>query len=82
MDDRWQIFFEKFRETVTVEQLPVNIPRFDLELSELAGAAADWCNQYLKDRYNNNCSFSCLYCNICLIMISFSPNRKLIFLNT
>lgn len=51
MDDRWQTFFEKFPETVTCEQLPVKLPRFDLDLSDLAGAAADWCQQYLKDRY-------------------------------
>lgn len=51
MDDRWKTFFEKFPETVTHEQLPVKLPRFDLDLAELAGAAADWCHQYLKDRY-------------------------------
>lgn len=51
MDVRWQTFFEKFPETVTCEQLPVKLPRFDLDLSDLAGAAADWCQQYLKDRY-------------------------------
>lgn len=50
MDDRWQTFFETFPETVTTEQLPVKLPRFDLDLPELAGAAADWCQQYLKDR--------------------------------
>lgn len=50
MDKQWQIFFEKFPGTVTEEQLPVKLPRFDLDLSDLAGAAADWCHQYLKDR--------------------------------
>lgn len=51
MDNRWQNFFDKFPETVTYsEQLPVKIPRFDLDLSELDGATADWCHQYLKDR--------------------------------
>uniref|UniRef100_A0A2H8TSK1 Protein phosphatase 1E n=1 Tax=Melanaphis sacchari TaxID=742174 RepID=A0A2H8TSK1_9HEMI len=50
MDERWQIFFDKFPETVTSEQLPVKLPRFDLDLCDLAGAAADWCHQYLKDR--------------------------------
>lgn len=50
MDERWQLFFNKFPKTVTSEQLPVKLPRFDLDLSDLAGAAADWCHQYLKDR--------------------------------
>ncbi|XP_022178791.1 protein PFF0380w-like isoform X2 [Myzus persicae] len=50
MDERWQTFFDKFPETVTSEQLPVKLPRFDLDLCDLAGAAADWCHQYLKDR--------------------------------
>jgi len=51
MDDRWQTFFEKFPDTVTIsEQLPVKLPRFELDLFELAGAAADLCHQYLKDR--------------------------------
>lgn len=52
MDEQWQTFFEKFPETVTGgNQLPVKIPRFDLALGDLDGAAADWCHQYLKDRY-------------------------------
>ncbi|XP_050523067.1 uncharacterized protein LOC126895345 isoform X2 [Daktulosphaira vitifoliae] len=50
MDNSWELFFQNYVNTVKSEQLPVKLPRFDLELSELAGAAADWCNQYLKDR--------------------------------
>jgi len=50
MNEQWQIFFETFPRTVTCEQLPVKLPRFDLNLCDLAGAAADWCHQYLKDR--------------------------------
>ncbi|XP_050443461.1 uncharacterized protein LOC126847356 isoform X2 [Adelges cooleyi] len=50
MDNNWKVFFEEFADTVRSEQLPVKLPRFDLDLGELAGAAADWCHQYLKDR--------------------------------
>lgn len=50
MDNTWQTFFEQFPKTVTGDQLPVKLPRFDLDFNDLDGAAADWCHQYLKDR--------------------------------